>query len=169
MRRRAHARVGAMAAVALTAALVLTGPPASAAPSSSSITQASCSAEGGTFTRAKGVKTCTVTSPSIRYESPSTLHSATVNGPFTSEFLTASSYYGEWKQSEGYRDTVTKTQKGTGTIVTTTSSVLVRMFTYDQTCWEVGSLGGGITYTPTFPVMCDIAGVYPAEIVNSGG
>jgi hypothetical protein len=51
----------------------------------------------------------------------------------------------------GHRD---KTQKGTGSIVTTTSSVLVRMSTYDQTCWIPEAVSGGVTYTPTFPVLC---------------
>jgi hypothetical protein len=156
---------GAVAASALTAALVLTAAPASAASTTTSITQQSCASEGGTFTRAKGVKTCTSGPSSIRYTAGST-GSAEVYGPFTNPFLTADGYVAEWRYADGYRDTVVQTQKGGGAVVTTTTSVLVYRATTDHTCFALTYYPhlGGYGYGSAFPVLCDIAGLYPATI-----
>ena len=171
MGRRVRMGAGAVAASALTAALVLTAAPASAAPTTAaaptttSITEQSCAVQGGTFTRSKGVKTCTIGPSYIRYTAGST-GSAEVYGPFTNPFLTADGYVAEWRYADGYRDTVVQTQKGGGAVVTTTTSVLVYRATTDHTCFALTYYPhlGGYGYGSAFTVLCDIAGLYPATI-----
>ena len=158
MRTHVHKAAVGVAAAAFLAAPILAAAPASAM---TSITPATCAAEQGTFTRVKGVKTCTVVAGGIRHVSPTQFHSNEVFGPFTNEFLTGASYYGEWYQHEGYRDTTVYTQKAKRPIDAATTSELVSMSIYDLTC--VTGFGGG-SYGFAYTFQCDIAGVYPAPI-----
>lgn len=148
----------AVGAGALIASTLLTAAPASAA---TSITAASCTAEGGTFTRVKGVKTCVVTAGNVRYVYENTPYTATVFGPFASELLTDPGYVAEWKYYIGYRDVTTSTQKGKGEIGVTTVSNVVRRSSWDLACF---STPDGFNLTGTITAFCSAAGLYPANI-----
>jgi hypothetical protein len=150
----------AAAAASLLAAFLMTAAPASAAPA---LTPASCDALSGTFLRVKGVKTCTFVSSTIRRENPTGFFHNLVVGPFPVDGLIHGvGYYGEWKQHEGYIDTLVSRQKGSGSVTTTaTDGRLVYLDVYDEFC---GESPDGFSVGFAYIVECEVAGVYPTEI-----
>lgn len=154
----------AMTSGAILAASLFAAAPAEAA--LTSVTPASCAGEGGTFSRAKGINTCVVTPFEIRYENPNTIHSATVMGPFENDpNHTADGYYAEWRFTQGFRDTITYTQKGKKAVQSSTESVLIRQSMSYSYCGAITVFPDGTTgIAGTFGVLCDSLGMYPANI-----
>jgi len=148
------------AAASLLAAFLVTSAPASAAPA---LTPASCDALSGTFSRVKGVKTCAYVSSTVRRENPTSFFHNFVVGPFPVDGLIhGRGYSGEWKQHEGYIDTLVLTQKGNGSVTTmATDSRLVFLDIYDEYC---GESPDGFALSFAYVVECEVAGVYPDEI-----
>ena len=106
---------------------MLAGSPALAAPPE--ITQRSCEATGGTFTRVQGVKQCarsTVTQVAATYGSLPYLN---LYGPLvttqTASGTTENQLVGTSRRIDTVRTTTTETQKGSGRVTTTTRSVIV--------------------------------------------
>lgn len=163
---RARAMTIAMTSGAILAASLLTAAPALATPTD--ITPTTCANEGGAFSRAKGVNTCVVNVYTIRYEYPNDIHSVTVMGPFPDpENHPAAGYYAEWRLTQGFRDTITYTQKGKKPVQSTTASELVRQTMRNQFCGSVSVTPSGTGIGFAYIVQCDSLGMYPADIYVS--
>jgi len=148
-----------MACAAVIAVQVLGEGPALAAPVS--LTKASCTAQGGTFTRSQGVKTCTVQNPSYDCNNVTNLYAE-------EPAVTAgtSGYYGTYTANLCYQTTMVQTQKGTGPITTRTTTALKSrtVLSYD-TCgyYDSGTNSSSFAYV----YQCVDAGdVYPATFYS---
>ena len=150
MRHRFRRGVVAVAVSALTVALVATAAPASAAPAS--LTEATCA---GTYTAAKGVRTCTVQSGNVTYSEDLVNYKEVSLGG--GAFI-----FGYWREYLGTRVVTVQTQQK-GKITTVTDTVIVRRDITDQTC----SIYNGTTVNVAIS-ECEAAGIYPAPIVLGG-
>ena len=114
----------------------------------------------GTFGRVKGVKTCTYSVTRVDEFRDSNL----VLPPYNSGdiALPGAGYYGEWKQTDTYRDDIVESQKGKGAVEPiSSSSTLVSRRISDLFC---GESTDGFRIGFAFIVECEVAGVYPAEV-----
>jgi hypothetical protein len=158
MRRRLNAAAVAVAAAALLAASVLTAGPASA--TITSLTKASCQEQGGSYTVAKGLRTCTVGPFFTRYVDVYNVYGEGVYGAGSYVYP---AYFGYWTEHRGWRDVTVTTQKG-GNVATQTTpvtiSTLVSRFISDELC----GYDTGFTSSYATVLDCYIAGVYPPDI-----
>lgn len=136
----------------LVGAAVLAGSPALAAPPE--ISQQSCEEAGGTFSRDRGVKTCTRTSD-VEVPRPPVTINEPVPGP------TFSHYIGVSRRIDTVRTTTVDSQRGNGEVTstsrTTTVSSRVEQIscTYKSVTVSGGNIFGGGTTTTTY---------YPASL-----
>ena len=145
MNRRVPGSV-AVALIALTATL---GPTVAAVAAPPEIHQKDCEAAGGTFDRAKGVKTCTTTAQ-ITQVSPTM--SAFYDGGFFSP-----SYRSFYNVQSAWQVTTTDTQKGNGDVTSEQTSTLISRQVVNQRC--DGTLFG--SYYPATVSDCAAHGLYP--------
>ena len=168
MDRRARAVGLALTPAILLAGAVLTAGPAVAA-RGPALTAASCQAQGGTFTRSQGVKTCTIQALEKVYD-PQT-YSGTVTAPYdvpadviSSKQLSSDGYEGIWTVAN-YVSTVTVlTQKGSGAITSASTSTVTGQVLTGYNCYGLTRLVADGNYyrtsTATFQ-QCDALGIYP--------
>jgi hypothetical protein len=109
----------------------LTGTPALAA--APEVQQRSCEADGGTFTRDQGVKTCTTTTVGTR--------ASVVNAPPYTQTVAGYvvRYTGTSLLTETVRTTTTRTQKGNGVVTTDSTSETLSWTIQRLTCAVEGS------------------------------
>jgi hypothetical protein len=148
--------VGAMAAAALVA---MAGPALADPPE---VQQKSCLADGGTFVRDHGVKTCTTTSVDQQ-----TLEGPSV--PFSrSEFIGGFAVYditytGTSRYTATVRTTTARTQKGNGEVTTEQSSELLSSSVEVLTCHVAGELLG-VSFDRDVPAdVCANPENYPVD------
>lgn len=129
---------------ALAGAVVFGASPALAAPPE--VNQQSCEEAGGTFSRERGVKSCTTTS---RTEVPGPPVSATSAPEFQGTSLVT--YEGTSRRVLTVETTTTQTQKGNGEVTTTSSSRTVGSRQEQLRCTRTSTpliFGGSPTTTP---------------------
>jgi hypothetical protein len=159
MRHRLPAALAVLVTGAAVIAPLLTAGSASAAPVS--LTKASCTAQGGTFTRSHGVKTCTVQDPSYDCNNYSNL-------PAQEPAVTAggSGYYGTYTANLCYQTTTVQTQKGTGPVTTTITTTLKSrtVLSYDACSYFDSASNSSLS---AYPYQCVDAGdVYPVTFYS---
>ena len=152
MGTRTHANMALTLAAVLLAAPLATTATASAAPTSASLTKANCNAQGGTFTTAKGSKTC-VTSEVVvidnadSMDGPMGIHQGTIRATYYVHV------FGEI--------TVVTTQVQRGKTITTTQTSegdVTRVVAADtRTCAQEGTGGA---FIPIDIAVCDDLGMY---------
>jgi hypothetical protein len=172
MHRRARAIGLALTSATLLAGTVLTAAPASAAPAGS-LTAASCQAQGGTFTQAKGVKTCTRLF-AIRQQVTNTAQPTTEYAPYKVSQdvidlaqLTAPGYQGDYSLQTPVQDSIVQTQKGGGQIVTTTATNQVgpTVITVETCSSAVRLVDGSLSFVgAAYIVQCRALGMYPENL-----
>lgn len=163
MHSRARAIGLLLTSATLLAGSVLAAAPASAAPPS--LTATSCQAQGGTFTRSQGVKTCVLQPVSRVVTTPVSKQAWAPFDPSLVTFagLTADGYEADWNVVDAYSDTTTLTQKGAGTITRNTVSTLVQeQPVTDQQCFSLTTTSVGTGYGFAYVVQCDVLGLFPA-------
>lgn len=150
MGRRGRTGVVAVAVSALTAAVFATAAPASAAPPS--LTATSCVVDGGAYTAAKGVRTCTVTGPLV---------SSTVDNLYAEVEVAGGIVFGRWSEvRQTQAATVQTLQKGK--LTTTSSTTLVTRTVSPASCSFLSYATFSSSNVPFGE--CYDAGVYPANI-----
>lgn len=128
----------------LVGAVMLTGSPALAAPPE--IGQRSCEESGGTFSRERGVKSCTTTSMTEVAGPPVSATSAP-----ELQGTSAVTYEGRSRRVLTVETTTTQTQKGNGEVTTTSSSRTVGSRQEQLSCTRISMpliFGGSPTTTP---------------------
>lgn len=139
---------------ALLAFTVLTATPALAAPE---LTQRSCEAAGGSFSRVQGVKTCTTVTRTESWGSETVLP-----GPYQQvSVFEVRRYVGVSAEVLVVDTTTTRTQKGSGTITTRTSTE--NSSRYEGTCWEETYdffTGAQLTSQIVGPTPCEELGLF---------
>jgi hypothetical protein len=161
-----------IAGVALAIVPLTAGPALAGGRTSASLTQASCAVQGGTFTRSKGVKTCTIPPNGYRVVEDSNLYIQRVYAPYTVSpdvisvaGLTADGYEGRWTVTNTYQDTTVLTQKGGGAITTKVTSVLVQRQNGNEECYSLIKVGADYLFSASaFPAQCAALGIYPPQI-----
>lgn len=109
------------------------------------VNEKSCTAQGGTFTRDHGTKSCTTVGTPY-----------TVVGPTQSG--TAGPYTGTYHEEVTKQDTTTQTQKGNGDVTTTTTTQVLRREVVPETCFQTVLF----VTIPAPTSDCAAAGVYPS-------
>jgi hypothetical protein len=139
-------------------AAMLTGSPALAAPPE--IQQNSCEEAGGTFSRERGVKSCTTTS-SVEVAGQPVTEAEPVPGPQYSQYIGVS------RRIDTVQTTTVESQKGNGEVSSTSSDAVIATriepisCTYKsvQIVWSGGIFGGGpqtvINYYPASLAECE--------------
>jgi hypothetical protein len=138
---------------ALGAGLLALGPAVLAQPAhaaSPEITAKSCAAQGGTFDRVQGVKSCTVTETDT-----------VTAGPFSASTSGAIIVYtATWWTSEVTETTTTQYQKGGGDMTTEQSQVVTTgVDLASRECWE--NFWGTVKMVPVS--TCESYSLYPAS------
>lgn len=147
----------------LVGAAMLTGSPALAAPPE--INEKSCEEAEGTFSRERGVKSCTTTS-SREVAGPAITRAEPVPGPQYSQYIGVS------RRVDTVQTTTVESQKGNGEVSSTSSDTVVASrvdgisCTYKsvQIVWSGGIFGGSpqtvVNYYPASYSECISRGLF---------
>jgi hypothetical protein len=129
----------------LVGAAVLVGSPAAAAPPE--ISPTSCAEADGTFSRERGVKSCTTTS-SVQVPRPPVTLAEPVPGPQYSQYIGVS------RRIDTVRTTTVDSQKGNGEVTSTSTEAIVASRVEQISCTlklvqvvSSGGIFGGSSYT----------------------